>query len=172
MIAVSPSDHSSDDISRAPTRRSSQSRGQATIIDVAHTAGVSIKTVSRVLNRERNVSPETRAHVLAAAASLNYTPNVSARSLAGARSYLIALLYDNPSAAYIADLQAGAFSACRVGGYHLVVEPFDSTGPAVEQAVSDLVVKLRTDGLILTCRSGRPRQSWSAVYPDRARRIS
>jgi len=150
MIDVSPSDHSSDDISKASSRRSSQSRGQATIIDVAHTAGVSIKTVSRVLNREKNVSPETRAHVLAAAASLNYTPNVSARSLAGARSYLIALLYDNPSAAYIADLQAGAFSACRSGGYHLVVEPFDSTGPAVEQAVSDLVVKLRTDGLILT----------------------
>jgi LacI family transcriptional regulator len=150
MIAVSPSDRSSDDISRAPPRRSSQGRDQATIIDVAHTAGVSIKTVSRVLNREKNVSPQTRAHVLAAAAALNYTPNVSARSLAGARSYLIALLYDNPSAAYIADLQAGAFSACRAGGYHLVVEPFDSNGPAVAQAVSDLVVKLRTDGLILT----------------------
>jgi len=150
MIAVSSSDPSSDDIAASPHRRSSQSRGQATIIDVAQTAGVSIKTVSRVLNREKNVSPETRAHVLAAAASLNYTPNVSARSLAGARSYLIALLYDNPSAAYIADLQAGAFNACRARGYHLVVEPFDSTGPAVEQAVSDLVVKLRTDGLILT----------------------
>lgn len=150
MTAVSTSDHSSDEALNTPVRRSGQSRGYATIIDVAQAAGVSIKTVSRVLNREKNVSPETRSHVLAAAASLKYTPNVSARSLAGARSYLIALIYDNPSAAYIADLQSGAFSACRAGGYHLVVEPFDSSGPSVERAVSDLVLKLRTDGLILT----------------------
>ena len=121
-----------------------------TIVDVAEAAGVSIKTVSRVLNREPNVSQATREQVMASAAALRYTPNVSARSLAGVRSYLIALLYDNPSAAYIADLQSGALSECRTGGYHLLVEPFDGAATGVAAAVRALVVNLRTDGLILS----------------------
>ena len=122
----------------------------ATIVDVARTANVSIKTVSRVLNREPNVSAATRELVQAAALALHYTPNVSARSLAGARSYLIALLYDNPSAAYIADLQVGALSECRRGGYHLIVEPFDFSRQDLAESVGDMAAKLRTDGVILT----------------------
>ena len=53
-----------------------------TISDVAHMAGVSIKTVSRVLNREPNVADATRAKVDQAVKALNYRPNISARSLA------------------------------------------------------------------------------------------
>src|SRR5690606_5581566 len=67
-----------------------------TIHDVADRAGVSIKTVSRVLNKEPNVRQETRDRVLAAAEALHYRPSVSARSLAGSRSYLIALFYAQP----------------------------------------------------------------------------
>lgn len=84
-----------------------------TIHDVAERAGVSIKTVSRVLNKEPNVRPATRERVLAAAESLRYRPNVSARSLAGSRSFLVALFWDNPSANYIGDLQRGAVGRCR-----------------------------------------------------------
>ena len=122
----------------------------ATIVDVAHEANVSIKTVSRVLNREPNVSAATRDLVLATASRLHYTPNFSARSLAGARSYLLALLYDNPSAAYVADLQAGALTCCRTEGYHLIVEPFDSASPDLVACIMEMTAKLRTDGLILT----------------------
>jgi LacI family transcriptional regulator len=43
--------------------------------------------------------------------------------LAGARSYLLGLLFDNPSPAYVADVQTGLTSRCREAGYHLVVEP-------------------------------------------------
>ena len=63
-----------------------RSGGTPTIIDVAEQAGVSIKTVSRVLNNEANVRPDTRAVVMAVVARLNYRPKQSARSLAGARS--------------------------------------------------------------------------------------
>jgi LacI family transcriptional regulator len=66
----------------------------ATIYDVAAEAGVSIKTVSRVMNAEPNVRPETRERVHAAAAALNYHPNLSARSLAGSKSFLIAAFVD------------------------------------------------------------------------------
>ena len=79
-----------------------------TIHDVARVAGVAIKTVSRVLNDEPNVREETRARVLAAVEQLNYSPSLSARSLAGRRSYLIGLVYENPSANYIVDVQHGA----------------------------------------------------------------
>lgn len=122
----------------------------ATIIDVARHAGVSIKTVSRVLNFEPNVREQTRAKVLAAAEALKYRPNVSARSLAGARSYLIGLLFDNPSPAYVADVQMGAVARCRQAGYHLIVEPIDSEAADLDAVIEPMLDTLKVDGLILT----------------------
>ena len=84
-----------------------------TIHDVSKAAGVSIKTVSRVLNSEPNVRSETRARVLKLVEELNYHPSLSARSLAGQRSYLIGLVYRNPSANYTVDVQHGAMTRCR-----------------------------------------------------------
>ena len=63
---------------------------------------MAIKTVSRVMNKEPTVHADTRARVLEAVAALNYRPQLSARSLAGARSFLIGLLYYDPSAAFVA----------------------------------------------------------------------
>ena len=59
---------------------------QATIVDVANLAGVSIKTVSRVVNREPNVREATRSRVNDAIAALKYTPNEAARDLASRRA--------------------------------------------------------------------------------------
>jgi LacI family transcriptional regulator len=122
----------------------------ATIFDVAKKAGVSIKTVSLAMNGRANVSEATRARVLQAAEDLNYRANYSARSLAGARSFLIALLYDNPIPSYVTDVQMGAVSYCRKTGYHLMAEPADSNDPNVAQHVAQMLATLRPDGLILT----------------------
>jgi LacI family transcriptional regulator len=70
---------------------------RATIKDVSAIAGVSTKTVSRVLNKERYVSEETRLRVEAAVAQLNFRPSAAARTLAGKRIFQIALIYDNQS---------------------------------------------------------------------------
>ncbi len=70
---------------------------RATIKDVSDMAGVSMKTVSRVLNKEKYVSEETRLRVEQAVAQLNFQPSVAARILAGKRSHQIALIYDNHS---------------------------------------------------------------------------
>ncbi len=123
--------------------------GRATITDVARHADVSIKTVSRVMNGERAVKAATRARVEAVMAELSYRPSLSARSLAGARAYLLALVWDNPStsAEYISDLQRGAAARCRASGRHLLVEPVDGE-PAVE-ALARLVAAVRLDGFIL-----------------------
>ncbi len=121
-----------------------------TIDDVARLANVSIKTVSRVLNREPNVRPETRQRVLAAALELRYRPNINARSLAGARSYLLGIFFDNPSPGYIGDVQLGAIAKCRAESYHLMVEPVDLAHPNVAEEVSAMLATVRMDGVILT----------------------
>jgi len=90
---------------------------KATITDVAKKAGVSIKTVSRVLNNEPNVAKTTRERVKAISAELRYSPNIAARGLATSKSYLIALIYDNASPNYLSHLQLGAIDACRQAGY-------------------------------------------------------
>ncbi len=121
-----------------------------TITDVAAQAGVSIKTVSRVMNQEPGVHPQTREQVLKVVAALKYRPKLSARSLAGARSYLIGLLYYDPSAAFVGRVQQGATLRCREAGYHLVVESLHNDAPNLEQQVDRMVSALRPDGMILT----------------------
>jgi LacI family transcriptional regulator len=122
----------------------------ATIVEVAEKAGVSIKTVSRVLNHEPNVRPETREAVMRVVAELNYRPKLSARSLAGARSFLLGLLYYDPSAQFVAGMQRGATLRCRESGYHLVVESFGSDGGNVVAQLGHMLAALQPDGMILT----------------------
>lgn len=121
-----------------------------TITDVAHKAGVSIKTVSRVMNQEPGVNAKTRAHVQKIVGELKYRPKLSARSLAGARSFLIGLLYYDPSASYVGGVQQGATLRCRESGYHLVVESLHNDAPDLKQQVERMISALRPDGMILT----------------------
>ncbi len=135
------------DVSAAPKKAATPAM---TISDVARHAGVSIKTVSRVLNNEPGVRSETRASVTKAMADLRYRPSQSARSLAGARSFLIGLLYFDPSAAFVAGVQQGATMRCREAGYHLVVESMNDDAPDLGEQVHRMVSTLRPDGMILT----------------------
>ena len=121
----------------------------ASIYDVAKRAGVSIKTVSRVVNRQSNVSDETRGRVLAAVDALSYRPNVFARGLASERSFLIGLLYDNPSASYAAELHLGVLTRCREEGYHMIVESVDAQNPNLGQQLHSLVSESVLHGVIL-----------------------
>ena len=121
-----------------------------TIHDVAKAAGVAIKTVSRVLNDEPNVRPETRARVLAAAEQLQYLPSLSARSLAGRRSFLIGLIYENPSANYLIDLQHGAMARCRKEKFRLFVHQCSGHGEELIRDVMGLIDQTHVDGLIVS----------------------
>ncbi|GGY45516.1 LacI family DNA-binding transcriptional regulator [Parvularcula lutaonensis] len=99
-------------------------RAVVTVKHVAERVGVSLMTVSRVLNQPEKVKPETAERVRKAIRELNYRPNPVAQSLAGRRSLLIGLLYNNPSANYLAELMLGAMAACRERGHHLLVEDY------------------------------------------------
>jgi len=121
-----------------------------TIKDVAERAGVSIKTVSRVLNNEPHVRGEVQERVRAAAQDLDYKPNRAASRLAGGRSFLIAHLYDNPNPSYIAALHIGAARRCRDLGYHLVVEPVNSQDKDLLGLVQRLFATIAPDGILLS----------------------
>lgn len=121
-----------------------------TIDDVADKAGVSAKTVSRVLNNEPNVRPAKREQVMKAARELGYRPNPAARSLAGSRSFLIAHLHDNPVPEYITAVNTGIYDACRAKGYFLLPEPVDRTAPDFLDRLQSFLMTSRADGVVLT----------------------
>lgn len=121
-----------------------------TLDDVATRAGVSAKTVSRVVNDERSVTDGTRRRVLRAVKELNYRPNPFARGLSGAHSYTIGLSYDNPNAYYIIAMQQGALAACDSLNFGLQVRPCNSRAPGLAERLRDFVRQSRLSGLVLT----------------------
>ncbi|WKE66162.1 LacI family DNA-binding transcriptional regulator [Gallaecimonas kandeliae] len=122
----------------------------ATINDVARLAGVSIKTVSRVINREPRVREETVARVMEAARQLDYQPNQAARSLAGVKSFNIGYLYDNPNAYYVIDMQNGLLAACRDHGYELLIHPCDAFTGHIAEELTATIKRARLAGVVLT----------------------
>ncbi|WP_158658173.1 LacI family DNA-binding transcriptional regulator [Agarilytica rhodophyticola] len=121
----------------------------ATIDDVAKNAGVSTKTVSRVLNRAPNVKSTTRDRVEQAMQVLAYRPNSPARMLASNRTYLIGLIYNNTDSNYITNIQNGVLSACLPEHYDLLIHPCSYTNPSVLNDIREFISSKRVDGLVL-----------------------
>ena len=115
---------------------------RAAINDVAAAAGVSKKTVSRVINESPQVTGKTRQRVLEVIERLHYVPNLQARSLASNRSFLLGFVYDNPNAEYVSDLQRGVLTHCQPLGYELLVRQCNNTN---SHLVSDMVGARGTD---------------------------
>lgn len=96
-------------------------RRATNILDVAHEAGVSRTTVSRVMNEPERVSPEVRERVLKAAADLKYAPSRLARGLRNGRTGVLALLVGDISQPFHAALSQGAASAAEARGMSVVL---------------------------------------------------
>nr|WP_199042140.1 LacI family DNA-binding transcriptional regulator [Dyella sp. ASV24] len=96
--------------------------GSVTIDDVAALAKVSPMTVSRVVNGHTKVRDATRERVMEAVRELGYIPNLAASSLAAAQDARIALIYTNPSAAYLRELLLGALRGAARTAAQLVIE--------------------------------------------------
>jgi LacI family transcriptional regulator len=124
--------------------------GSVTLDDVATQAGVSAKTVSRVVNGERSVRQETRRRVLCAIEQLDYRPNMLARGLSGSHAYTIGLVYDNPNAYYIIAMQQGALMACDDLNFGLQIRPCNSRGLELAEELRDFAHRSRLSGLVLT----------------------
>lgn len=101
---------------------------------MAREAGVSFKTVSRVLNREPNVREPTRQRVLQAVKALGYRANPYARNLRAAQSRLIAVCFSNTSRNYTSEIQIGVLQRCNGEGFNAIFE--EATGAGPESLVS------------------------------------
>ncbi|PWI59054.1 substrate-binding domain-containing protein [Sulfoacidibacillus thermotolerans] len=93
----------------------------ATIYDVAREAGVSMATVSRVMNDTAVVKEETKKRVLDAIAKLSYRPNAVARGLASKRTKTIGVIVPDVSAAFMAELVRGIEDIANMYHYHIIL---------------------------------------------------
>lgn len=119
-----------------------------TILDVARLADVSIATVSRVINGDPAVRPNTRRIVEAAIAQLDYRPNAAARSLRRARSHTLGLIVSDLANPIYMEVVHGIESVARTHGYSLFLCD-GGNDPAAENLHLDHLFERRVDGVIL-----------------------
>jgi len=120
---------------------------QFNIIDVAKKAGVSIATVSRVINGSDKVKPETREHVMAVVEKLQYIPNPAARGLIMKRTEAIGLLLPDLHGEFFSEIIRGADNAVQAQGYHLIVSSSHNDPKEIEAALR--FMRGRVDALIV-----------------------
>lgn len=131
-----------------------------TIKHVAADAGVSLQTVSRVINNEPNVRPEMKKRVQASIDKLGYVPSIAAQRMSGSRSYLILAINDRDrtiddwrarqGADWVDQMLLGGMLRCAEHGYRMILELVDTHSDHVERELLAAIGALRPDGIILT----------------------
>lgn len=123
--------------------------GKPTINDVARLAGVSKKTVSRVINNSPLLNDETRERVAAVIRDLGYVPNPQARALALRRNFLVGLIHDNPNAQMVLNVQHGILEALQDTDFGLLIRPVDRTSPNMLEDVRNFLERQRVFGVVI-----------------------
>lgn len=120
-----------------------------TINDIARLAGVSKKTVSRVINDSPLLTEETRDKVKLVIAEHGYVPNPQARALALGRNFLIGLVHDNPNAQMILNMQQGILEGLRDTEFAMVVQPVNRSSPTLIEDMREFIVRQRLYGIVI-----------------------
>ena len=121
----------------------------ASIYDVARESGVSVFTVSAVVNKKTHVGKRLRERVEAAIRKLNYRPNLIARSLAKRRTHTIGMIVPDIANPFFPMVVRGAEDAAQKHGYNLLLCNSDDILDKEERAV-ELLLSQRVDGILLT----------------------
>ena len=129
--------------------------------DVAAQAGVSVKTVSNVVNGYVHVAPGTRARVEAAISELGYRPNLSARNLRGGRSGIIALAVPEIGVPYFAELAQEIVAAASDRGFTVLIDQTEGRADQEKQVLEGIRAHL-IDGLIFSPLGHRPAGAFAA----------
>ena len=135
-------------------------RQAVTIKHVAADAGVSLQTVSRVINNEPNVRPEMKERVQSSIDRLGYVPSIAAQRMSGSRSYLILAINDRDRTIedwrarqgtdWVDQMLLGGMLKCAEHGYRLIFELVDTHSDHVERELLGAIAALQPDGIILT----------------------
>lgn len=131
-----------------------------TIKHVAADAGVSLQTVSRVINDDPKVSPEMRRRVEASIEKLHYVPSIAAQRMSGSRSYIILALNDRDRTIadwmerqgvdWVDQMLLGGMLKCAELGYRMMIELVDTHSDHVQRELRATIAALQPDGVILT----------------------
>ncbi len=135
-------------------------RQTVTIKHVAADAGVSLQTVSRVINSEPNVRPEMKSRVQDSIDRLGYVPSIAAQRMSGSRSYLILAINDRDRTIadwtsrqgtdWVDQMLLGGMLKCAEHGYRMIFELVDTHSDHVERELLGAIAALQPDGIILT----------------------
>lgn len=135
-------------------------RQAVTIKHVAADAGVSLQTVSRVINNEPNVRPEMAERVRSSISRLGYVPLIAAQRMGGSKSRLILSLNDRDRTIagwqnregtdWVDQMLLGGMLTCGRHGYRLILELVDTHSDHIERELLGAIGALRPDGVILT----------------------
>ncbi|MDC8754649.1 LacI family DNA-binding transcriptional regulator [Erythrobacter sp. sf7] len=135
-------------------------RKTVTIRDVAEDAGVSLQTVSRVVNGGPNVRPQLRDKVRASIERLGYVPSLAAQRMSGSRSYIILAINDRERTLadwrerrgtdWVDQMLLGGILTCSKHGYRMMVELVDTHSDHVERELGAAISALQPDGVVLT----------------------
>lgn len=122
------------------------------MIDVANHAGVSIKTVSRVVNNEPTVQPEYKEKVLKSIECLGYVPSTSARALRSNRSYQINFISNSSRNTFSNRVLFGALQRCQEMGFQLVLDLIENRQQVIPEFIDnwieELSLKPKPEGII------------------------
>lgn len=131
-----------------------------TIKHVAADAGVSLQTVSRVINNDPKVSPEMRRRIEASIEKLHYVPSIAAQRMSGSRSYIILALNDRDRTIadwmerqgvdWVDQMLLGGMLKCAELGYRMMIELVDTHSDHVQRELRATIAALQPDGVILT----------------------
>jgi LacI family transcriptional regulator len=120
---------------------------RATIKDVARAAGVSVATVSRVLNASGAVAGETRDRIRRIAEELRFIPNDAARSLSTRRTGMLGVLLPDLHGEFFSEVIRGLDQAAQASGFHLILSSSHTVRDNVEAALR--AMRGRVDGLVV-----------------------
>lgn len=138
-------------------------KSSITLVDVAREAGVSLKTASRVLNKEPSVNSQTAINVLDAMVRLDYRPNKLARGLKARRSAAIGMIVKNLSDPFASSAVKAVEEIARANGYIVIVA--SSGGDAdIERTEVESLIHRQIDGLIVA-PIGSPRSNFANIIP-------
>ncbi len=126
-----------------------------TIKDVAKLAGVSISTVSRVMNDSKPVSPEARRKVLDAIKKLDFKPNELARSLVMRRSNLIGVVVKDIAISYMTEVVRGIEEVGRMYNYDILLSSFYGDLDLAKKIINFMFTK-QVEGIVLVSEDANP----------------
>jgi LacI family transcriptional regulator len=123
--------------------------------DIANELGISVVTVSKVINNHRDISPSTRERVLRRIKELNYRPSIHAQGLAFGRTLMVGLVVPDLIHAFFSEVAQSISSVIRKKGYSLLVASSDEDPELEKQEIQQMILR-RVDVLIVASCQTNP----------------